>query len=227
MASFRTGRPLDETGEPVAGPVLELDPEGTTIARLRERTSPLLSNPVTAEWVAMLDPEDRRAGRIRTLSMFTSESFAAEHVHPGHDETVEVLEGEVWVRLGHDDRVLGHGDTVTIPQGVPHQFQADAAGITSIVTEGEPPIDITDVVATAWGQAHDGDVSEDGHPSFLQAMVTGPAVADHTCFTSPSIRKQRLLWGLFGPIARVLGYRPVDERYLTDEFWTSRVEQPD
>jgi hypothetical protein len=38
---------------------------------------------------------------------------------------------------------------------------------------------------------------------------------------------QRLLWATVGRIAKALGRRAVEEKYLRDEFWIGHVEQPE
>jgi hypothetical protein len=45
--------------------------------------------------------------------------------------------------------------------------------------------------------------------------------------TALPLSVQKALWATVGRLARRLGYRAVDERFLADAFWTARVEQPD
>ena len=42
------------------------------------------------------------------------------HLHPNQDEDFEVLEGELTVRLGDDERTLAAGDRLSIPRGAVH-----------------------------------------------------------------------------------------------------------
>jgi mannose-6-phosphate isomerase-like protein (cupin superfamily) len=50
------------------------------------------------------------------------------HLHPGQDERFEVLDGELTVRVGEDERVLAAGDTLEIPRGTAHaMWNAGAA----------------------------------------------------------------------------------------------------
>ncbi|MSQ40079.1 MAG: cupin domain-containing protein [Dehalococcoidia bacterium] len=44
------------------------------------------------------------------------------HVHPTHEETVVILEGEFRARVGDEERVVRPGDIVLVPQGVRHQL---------------------------------------------------------------------------------------------------------
>jgi hypothetical protein len=69
MATVPIGRTLDEQGEPVPGSGFEIDPEGIVAETLGERSEPLLSNPVSQEWVADLDPPRTRVASITARSI--------------------------------------------------------------------------------------------------------------------------------------------------------------
>lgn len=45
------------------------------------------------------------------------------HLHPNHDETKYVLEGEVEIRLGEQVVTAGPGTFVFIPRGTPHSHR--------------------------------------------------------------------------------------------------------
>jgi mannose-6-phosphate isomerase-like protein (cupin superfamily) len=50
------------------------------------------------------------------------------HVHQTEDEIFRVLEGELRFRVADDEVVLGAGDTLLAPKGVPHQFRVESPG---------------------------------------------------------------------------------------------------
>jgi hypothetical protein len=50
---------------------------------------------------------------------------------------------------------------------------------------------------------------------------------DGTIVTVLPVAVQRLLWATVGRIAKALGRRAVEEKYLRDEFWIGHVEQPE
>ncbi len=49
------------------------------------------------------------------------------HVHYTEDEGFHVIEGELRLRLGGEERVLHAGDTAFAPKGVPHTYRVDSA----------------------------------------------------------------------------------------------------
>jgi quercetin dioxygenase-like cupin family protein len=60
------------------------------------------------------------------------ESFAAHgdspplHVHRTEDEVFHVLEGELRLRIGERDALLGRGQTVLAPKGAPHTYRVES-----------------------------------------------------------------------------------------------------
>src|SRR4051794_8808949 len=55
------------------------------------------------------------------------------HSHPSQAERFEVLEGQLSVRLGDEQRVLNVGDTVDVPPSVVHTFW-NSGGTTARAT---------------------------------------------------------------------------------------------
>src|SRR6186997_1287156 len=70
--------------------------------------------------------EHRRAGDTRSvvLEMTLPVGHApALHVHDTLDDTWYVLEGRMAARCGDTEMVVGAGDWVSMPRGVPHTFR--------------------------------------------------------------------------------------------------------
>jgi quercetin dioxygenase-like cupin family protein len=61
------------------------------------------------------------------------------HVHPRHDETIYVLDGEVIVHLDGVEHTAGPGATAAIPRGTPHALlvTSTSARILAFVTPGD------------------------------------------------------------------------------------------
>jgi quercetin dioxygenase-like cupin family protein len=55
------------------------------------------------------------------------------HVHHSCDEAFYVLEGEVTVWVGDEVHVLGPGDAIFAPRGIPHTLRAGPAGSRKLV----------------------------------------------------------------------------------------------
>jgi mannose-6-phosphate isomerase-like protein (cupin superfamily) len=48
--------------------------------------------------------------------------FARRHYHPRAEESYHVLQGTGWVELGDEVRSLSTGESLLIPEGVPHKI---------------------------------------------------------------------------------------------------------
>lgn len=48
------------------------------------------------------------------------------HVHTTEDEIFHVLEGVLRLRVGEGERVLGAGETLLAPKGVPHTYRVES-----------------------------------------------------------------------------------------------------
>jgi quercetin dioxygenase-like cupin family protein len=61
------------------------------------------------------------------------------HVHPDHDETFYILEGEFLLHIDGVEQRAGAGATVFIPRGIPHAFlvTSELARSVCFVTPGE------------------------------------------------------------------------------------------
>ena len=179
-----------------------------------------LTNPVTEEEIEILevDPDDEPfvRGRLRVTAGGTGPPL---HVHPRHEEWFSVESGRLTVHREGKRRSLGEGERITIPPGIVHGFENP--GDSPVVFTGglRPRSRITHVLSTLFGQAWEGQVREDGSPRFLQAMVFAREMKDEICLASPSYPIQWLLWTLFAPLGRGLGYRATYDRYLRPGFW--------
>lgn len=226
MTSITFGRRLVD-GEPV-GEGVTIDVGGPAAELLRKRTSFLISNPVVGEWVVALTGGAETDGAYeRGLGFYSPASRGPpDHFHPNHQERFEVVEGTFVFTIDGEDTRLGPNEAVTVPPGTPHTFRNETTDVGVFVAELRPASAVNEVIVTLAGLAHDGKLSDSGRPRFLQAILMGAALADHTAFTAPPPSIQRLFTTVLGPFARRRGYRATYPRYLDESFWETRVEQP-
>jgi quercetin dioxygenase-like cupin family protein len=61
------------------------------------------------------------------------------HIHPVHDETIYVLDGELIVHLDGVEHSAGPGSVAAIPRGTPHAFLVTSASahILAFITPGD------------------------------------------------------------------------------------------
>ena|SRR5579864_9241329 len=75
----------------------------------------------TSGWFSVLQTNDQSQTAIMTLAP-GKWSGEKGNEHPGSDQVLLVLEGEVVAEIGDERAVLHAGDVVTVEAGAPHRF---------------------------------------------------------------------------------------------------------
>ena len=73
-----------------------------------------------------------------------------DHVHMEQEERVEVLEGTISCRVGGNERVLGPGETVTIPRGVSHAVWTSGPAGSRSIGEYRPALNMQEILEAAF-----------------------------------------------------------------------------
>ncbi|RXK51104.1 cupin domain-containing protein [Halorientalis pallida] len=222
------GRTIDEHGDPIPDTGIDVDPDGPIADRLADRTGPLISNPLTGEWVTELVPATETDGETATgLGVFAAGNDGPpEHYHVGYEESFEVIRGEFHFEVDGDVRHATAGDELTVPPEVPHSFRNVGEEIGATVTTTRPAGQTQDVITTLYGLAHEGKLDEDAEPGLLQGLAMTAATSDDTVFTSPPPAVTVPMAKVLGPVANALGYQATYPKYLSELFWNNHVEQP-
>lgn len=228
MPMVTTGRRLDKNGQPIEGTGFAYDSSGRLAELLGQRTSALLSQPTTGEWVFQLVTPLATGGAYeRGVGVFPpGNAGPAEHIHPTYDEHFETVQGEFIFTIAGQERKVGAGEQVTVAKGTPHCFRCVGDTIGVAVVETRPAARIGAVISTLFGLAHAGGLTPQGQPKFWHAMVIGSEYADDTVFTNPPPNIAIPIAKLLAPIGRLMGYRPTYDKYLAESFWAAHVEQP-
>jgi mannose-6-phosphate isomerase-like protein (cupin superfamily) len=220
--TLTTGRQVDDSGELAAGPALALDPGGEAADLLRATDRPLASNPGAGTWGVLLSEDPPEL--LQWLAPDATSPPA--HVHPDATETFAVLSGTLTVVLDGEARELSAGESATVEAGVAHTFRNDTDGVVAFRAE-LPSLLTARSLYSVWRLDHEGAAGPDGEPGPLHAMVMAADLQGDTHATAAPVALQRVLGATLGRVARAAGYDGVDERYVRDEFWEDRVEQPD
>lgn len=219
-----TGRRLDGDGNPIDGTGFEYAAEGPIAEVLAARIGPLYSNPDFGEWGVKLVES---AERFRFATVYQAGHLGvAEHFHPRYEEYLEVLQGEFRFMIDGEERLLNTGDKLDIPRGVRHGFRFAGTGYGSLLIESVPPGRLPQFLPILVGLGQKGKLTRTGRPPLLQALAMAHALEDDTVYTFPPPVLMRPLARLVGPQVNRFGSRRDHQRYLSDEFWEQRVEQP-
>lgn len=157
---------------------------------------------------------DTRGARLTFKQLVQPGSPATpEHRHTEQTEAFRVLAGKMGVRVGDLERVLGVGDSITVPAGVSHAMWNAGHEVLEQEIGLEPALNSETFFETVVGLEKDGQIP-DGRPTFAQALqfaLIGPYYRN-PLGTMP-LRLQRVLFASLTPLALMLAYRPWYPKY--------------
>ncbi|MGK5682185.1 cupin domain-containing protein [Actinoplanes sp. URMC 104] len=181
------------------------------------RLGHVFENPATKERAVMLSDPAVRADRSLVGHLYVAPGgrVAAAHMHPQSVERFHVIRGRVGFEIGGERRELGPGEDAEVPPGVRHDWWQVGDEPAEVLVDMAPGDRFADMLVTVFGLVRDGLVDRRGMPRLLQLAVTANAYRDAMVFASPPPWVQRALFGVLAPAGRLLGRRPVYERYLT------------
>ena len=108
--------------------------------RIRIRTSAAETGGELLEWDLLLAP----GGRVPSA-----------HVHPGQEERFTVVRGQLRFRIGWRSRLVGPGQTVTVPPGSPHHFANAGPTEAFVRVETRPAMQMAELLQVAAELARD------------------------------------------------------------------------
>ena len=195
----------------------------------------VIENPVTGEHVIVRVGTEETDGQLLVVDAFVRPGGAVtgEHVHPAIDERFTVVRGRIGVRIDGRESIAEVGTQLHVPPGVAHDWWNAGDSEAQIQVEIRPAARFEEMVVNLFGLAQDGKTNAKGMPSFLQLVALAKEFEDVIYFTHPPHIVQRLLFGVLAPVARLLGYRGSDPKYLRRqpasvpvEPWPGPVQQP-
>lgn len=228
MTKMIAGRKIDPNGTPIEGTGFEYDSDDRLAELLSKRVSPLMSQPITGEWVfGLVTAKETNGAYERGVGIFpTGNAGPPEHFHPAYDEHFEFIQGEFIFKLDGKEQKVGAGDRLVAKKGMPHTFRCVGSTHGVIIVETRPAARIGEVISTLFGMAHEGLLTPQGQPKMMHAMVVGSEYADDTVFTNPPPSITLPMAKMLAPIGRMLGNRATNPKYADPAWWAAHVEQP-
>ena len=150
---------------------------------------------------------------VAELRLDPGAAVVGEHLHPGIDETFEVLEGHLGYRLDDVQGTATAGDRIDISPGSWHDWWHEGEGEAVVRVTITPGDRFEQMIRTLWGLACDGRTSAKGMPGILQLAAISAEFSDVFVLRKPPRLVQRAMFGALTPIARRRGYRGVYPRY--------------
>jgi quercetin dioxygenase-like cupin family protein len=168
----------------------------------------MLENPVTGEALRVLESTP---GVFKVqYSLRPHGEIAGAHFHPGKEQQITVLSGEMHLRIDGAHQVIRAGESAWVPAGA-HHFQWNPCDSEVVaIEEIRPAGRLHEFFSVLFGLARDGKTDSHGRPSLLLAAALFSEFKG-------SIRQAplgtRLLLDGLAPIAALLGYRRQLDHY--------------
>ncbi len=138
------------------------------------RSSRTIWNPIQRDSATFLVTSAESGGTVSRLELEISPGGGNElHVHRGFAEHFHVTEGQLGVRIGSAEHLLGPGESAVVPAGTPHRFFNRTSQPARCIVELRPGhAGMENALRIIYGLARDGLTNRRGIPrSFWQIAV--------------------------------------------------------
>jgi quercetin dioxygenase-like cupin family protein len=171
----------------------------------------VLNNPVTGERFVFHATSADTAGKLLEFDLVVEPNgrVPGGHVHPGQQESFEVLDGIVKFRKGLRTVVAKPGDLVVVEPGIYHRF-ANAGGSTAVVRcRVEPAMRMEELFETVAALAAEGRTMRSGLPKPLDLALFMREFREEVA--APVM--PGLVQAVMTPLASLASRRGLGERY--------------
>jgi mannose-6-phosphate isomerase-like protein (cupin superfamily) len=191
----------------------------TASARFRQ-----FSNPATGESITFTatgeDGDDDDVVRFNWRSL--PGGAITEHLHPHQQERFMIAAGDAHFTVNGEERIVGPGQTIVVPAGVPHAESNPGSVAIKGIVELRPALRSKQMHEAFGGLAAEGRTTSRGAPKNpLQLGATLWHFRHENRVTSPPTWAQNVILPPLAALAKVFGVRPYYKR------WDSRISQPD
>jgi len=174
----------------------------------------IMNCPQTGETFEFVETSEMTGGKHVRLkvTLLPGSLQPVMHLHESGDEIFEVIAGKLTYRLDGRQGVIGPGEKILLPKGVPHtHYNAENEPLVVFQTVA-PALDFEVFIENFCGLLNDGKFSK-GQPPFLQVMVWIQTLKTKTFLASIPVGVQKTLACLLTPAALVAGYRKSYPKY--------------
>lgn len=168
-----------------------------------------ITNARTGQKMIFLQTGKETNGQLLEIESFNPKSDMREpiHIHPKQESSATVISGKLHFLVNGKEQILGVGEKIVIPAGVPHCFWNDDDMEAHSVQQFSPALSIDEFFESFFALAKDGKLSDKGMPPFLQLPLMGLKHKDDIRVIRPPWMLQLLTYWILAPISFVMGYR--------------------
>jgi quercetin dioxygenase-like cupin family protein len=128
------------------------------------------------------------------------------HYHPFQEEFIEIISGEMTVRMNGELEVLGSGHQLYIAKNTTHTMWNNTDKPAVIRWKVAPALETERFLETVTGLANEGGIKPNGRLHLLQIALTANRFADVFRLDRPPYILQKIFFLILTPLAYLFGY---------------------
>ena len=168
-----------------------------------------ITNSRSGQRMIFLQTGEETNGQLLEIESFNPRSDMREpiHIHPRQESSAKVISGRLHFLVNGKEQIVGPGEKIVIPAGVPHCFWNEDDVEAHSIQQFTPALHIGEFFESFFALAKDNKLSDRGMPPFLQLPLMGLKHWDEIRVTSPHWLIQLLIYWIFAPVSFLIGYR--------------------
>jgi quercetin dioxygenase-like cupin family protein len=150
---------------------------------------------------------DTQGSFLEMLATYEQQSLEPpSHYHPHQEEYVEIIKGELTVRMNGELEVLGQGHQLYIAKHTTHAMWNHTNKETIIRWKVVPALETERFLETVTGLANKGKSAPNGKLPLLQVALTANRFANVFRMDKPPFLVQKIIFMFLTPFAYLLGH---------------------
>ena len=168
-----------------------------------------IANARTGQRMIFLKTAKETNGDLLEIDSFNPKTDLREpiHIHPKQESSAEVISGKLHFLVNGKEQIIGPGECITIPAGVPHCFWNEDNIEAHSIQRFSPALTIDEFFETFFALSRDGKLNEKGIPAFLHASLIMLKHKNDIRVTNPPWAIQLLTYYTLAPFGLLMSYR--------------------
>ena len=168
-----------------------------------------ITNTRTGQRMIFLKTGKETNGNLLEIDSFNPKTDMREpvHIHPKQESSAEVVSGKLHFLVDGKEQIIGPGQRIVIPAGVPHCFWNEDDTEAHSIQRFSPALTIDEFFETFFALSRDGKLNVNGIPTFFHASLIMLKHKNDIRVTNPSWAIQLLTYLTLAPIGLLMGYR--------------------
>jgi mannose-6-phosphate isomerase-like protein (cupin superfamily) len=173
------------------------------------KSGDVIYNAISTDRITFLQTRDETGNALLRFNNEHSKAGIgpAPHRHPLQEESFIISSGLLNITIDGKSTTFGKGERVVVPAGALHYWKAVGDQDLRMITEFRPALHFEEIIETIACLSQKGKMDKKGNPDPLQMSATLSAYYGEFWLGTMPMSLQRLLFGPFGRLLRMLGFK--------------------